>query len=728
MRRTFHPSASPIALAIACLLLHGVTSPEAHAQVPTQADVSLPGITVTAPKARESRTSIGGFENTPAWQQPMQAERFSDQALKTAQVQRLADVTKLDASISDFYNAGGYWDFLTVRGYVLDVTHNYRREGLPINAETSIALDNKAAVEVLKGTSGMQAGTSSPGGLVNYVVKRPDGRTRTAELAFTGHRSVLTAVDLGDRFGQTEQFGLRVNAAHEHLNTAIRNTRGQRDLLALAGDWRVAPGTLLEAEIEYSKRSQPSVPGFSLLGSTLPSASSINPNINLNNQAWTQPLVMQGTTGTLRATHELNASWKLVGTYGEQSLRSDDRAAFPFGTELCYNTGLECDRYAANGSFYLYDYRSPGEVRVTRALDVHTAGQITLGSTTHDITAGAMRSLTRIDVPTAAYNGAGVGDITGNVSVPASPLPTLNAQNDRQERSNEFYLRDSIKLSDAWRAWAGLRHTQLTRAQTLSDLSQPTSRVVQDLTTPWLALGYEWAPKRQAYASWGEGVEVLPAKFTSPLVTYANSGQVLPAAKSRQWELGFKGSEAQLDWAVNYFYVVRPEVASVADQSFVLTYQRDGDARHQGLEGQVSARIQAYALTASAMVLDAERRHSVKDGVNGKAPSNVPDYAIKLGNSYRVAAVPGLSLQGDIVHEGPRTADVVNDVRLPAWTRIDVGASLVQRLGDKAVTWRLGVTNLLDTRAWRESPNQFDHIYLIPLAERTFTASAQISF
>lgn len=75
--------------------------------------------------------------------------------------------------MSDAYNTEGYWDNLTVRGFVIDNRFNYRRDGLPINAETSIPLDNKAQIEVLKGTSGLQAGTSAPGGLVNYVVKRP---------------------------------------------------------------------------------------------------------------------------------------------------------------------------------------------------------------------------------------------------------------------------------------------------------------------------------------------------------------------------------------------------------------------------------------------------------------------------------------------------------------------------------------------------------------------------
>ena len=60
-----------------------------------------------------------------------------------------------------------------MRGFVLDNRFNFRRDGLPINAETSIPLDNKERIEILKGTSGIQAGTSAPGGLVNYVVKRP---------------------------------------------------------------------------------------------------------------------------------------------------------------------------------------------------------------------------------------------------------------------------------------------------------------------------------------------------------------------------------------------------------------------------------------------------------------------------------------------------------------------------------------------------------------------------
>ena len=95
------------------------------------------------------------------------------QQIDAVGAKRLADVIKLDASTSDAYNTTGYWDYATVRGFVLDNKFNYRREGLPISAETYIPLDNKERVEILKGTSGIQAGTSAPGGFDQLRCQAP---------------------------------------------------------------------------------------------------------------------------------------------------------------------------------------------------------------------------------------------------------------------------------------------------------------------------------------------------------------------------------------------------------------------------------------------------------------------------------------------------------------------------------------------------------------------------
>ncbi|QJW84379.1 TonB-dependent receptor plug domain-containing protein [Ramlibacter terrae] len=133
---------------------------------------------------------------------PRRPRSSTSNGSEEAGARRLADLTRFDASVSDAYNAPGYWDFLAIRGFTLDNRFNYRREGLPVSAETVIPLDNKERIEILKGTSGIRAGTSAPGGLVNYVVKRPtQNDLRAATLEYTQGGGVLGAIDLGGRFG-----------------------------------------------------------------------------------------------------------------------------------------------------------------------------------------------------------------------------------------------------------------------------------------------------------------------------------------------------------------------------------------------------------------------------------------------------------------------------------------------------------------------------------------------
>lgn len=717
-----HPSGAALTL-LASLVCATVGS--AHAQTNTPAE-ALPTVTVNATSPRVNQASITGFGDTPAWQLPMQAQTFSSTALKNNGVQRLSDLTSLDASISDSYNAQGYWDFLSVRGFTLDNAYNYRREGLPIIAETSIPLDNKDAVEVLKGTSGMQAGVSSPGGLVNYLVKRPTGHVRSATLAFTGGRSVLGTVDLSERFGVGQEFGLRLNVAYEHLDPNERHADGHRQLLALATDWRVNTSNLLEFEIEHSRRQQPTVPAFSLLGTTLPAARSIDPDINLNHQPWAMPVLMEATTGTLRWTSQLNANWGLTTTYGIQKLYSDDRTVFPFG---CVTEGLATS-YCSDGTFDANDYDSEAERRITQAVDIALKGKVKVGQTAHDLRFEALRSGARTDLNTAAFNRIGAGNISGEFG-PYPRQPALTSpQHVRRNNTTELSVSDAVTLSEQWHAWLGLRHTQLKRSTMLSNHSLPESITDQTFNTPWVALGYSFARQRQVYASWGQGVESKNAPELVPVtyVSYANAGESLPSQKSRQFEVGVKGQESDWGWGVNAFQIHRPQFGTIDTQPLP-TYALDGEAVHTGLEGQLQSHWGPWDLNASAMLLHAERQGSANAQINGKQPANVPEYTLKLAADYKVATLQGLTLQGQLVHEGSRMVLEDNSVSIPAWTRVDAGLRYVQGWREQgALTWRLGVKNLFDTRAWREAPLQFNHAYLFPLASRTVTASVQADF
>ena len=668
---------------------------------------------------------VTGFDDTPLSNAPFSAGSVNATQLLDAGSRQLSDLTRADPAVNDAYNAEGYWSILSVRGYTLDNRFNYWRDGLPINAETAIALDNKERLEVLRGTSGIQAGTSAPGGLVNLVVKRPEGALRSVRLEAREDGGAAAAVDLSQRFGAGEAFGLRLNAATERISPQLRNAKGERQLAALAADWRLSTSSLLEAEFEWSRQSQPSQPGFSLLGSVVPDAKAVNPRVNLNNQAWSRPVVMHGQTASLRWTQQLGQNWRAQAHLGLQRLRSDDRVAFPFGCYDAANDLYYADRYCPDGRFDLYDFRSDNERRNTDALDLNLVGRFATAGLMHQLTTGVLLSRFKSRFQRQAFNFAGQGRVDGTVFTPAAGELTDENTN-RDERGTEWYLRDAMKLDEQWRLWAGLRHTRLQRDSVRTDGSRATA-YAQSATLPFVALSHQFTPQSMLYASWGQGLEsdVAPNR-----ARYSNAGQALPALKSRQVELGWKFSSPHADASVVVFDIDRPvaEDIGACDVDASCTRRIDGSARHRGVEAQWGGSLGGWTLHAGGTALQARRQGSSRPELNGTRPSNVPATSLRLSASHAFAQPAGLSAGLALVHEGSRVVVPGSPQLIGAWTRVDLSARWLQRTDAATLTWRVGLDNAADTRAWKEAPYQFGHAYLYPLAPRTLRASVQAEF
>ena len=697
------------------------------ATLPAQAQVAdntaTQSVTVTGSNAANS-VGVAGFGDMPLTRSPFSATVIGLGRLQDAAITGIGDLTRLDAGTTDAYNAPGYWGQLAVRGFTLDNRYNYRRDGLPINAETAIAQGNKQTLEILKGTSGLQAGTSAPGGLVNLVVKRPRDQITSGSLGYEQDGSFGAAVDVGRRQGG---LGWRINASAERLDPTTRDSRGQRALVAAAVEAQLNASSLLEAEFEWSRQSQPSTPGLSLLGNQLPSANSIDPRINLNNQPWTLPVVMAGRTASLRYTQALGTDFNLVAHGMRQRLDSDDRIAFPFGLfdPVSYDCA-PCDRYSSAGKFSIWDFRSEGERRTSDALDVSVNGRAQWLGLGHQFNAGVLATRYQARFNRQAYNLVGVGSIDGLSVVPADPTLS-DDQTNRDEGSTEWHLQDVITLSPSWSLWAGLRNSQLQRDSVRTNGSRAT-HYTQNFTTPWLALSHALSPRDLAYLSWGQGVE---SEVAPNRPSYSNAGQALPALKSEQIEAGFKHNDGSIGWQVAAFDIRRPVWRDVGDCSIAAgcTRTADGQARHRGMEADADWRAGAWNLRASAMALQARREGSADASLNSLRPTNVPATSLKAQVAYNVAALPGLALLGFVTHEGERMVLPDNSIATPGWTKLDLGLRYSQKLaGKQLLVWRAGIDNLANRRAWKEAPYQYEHAYLYPLAPRTFHASVQASF
>ncbi|BDU53299.1 TonB-dependent siderophore receptor [Limnohabitans sp. INBF002] len=672
---------------------------------------------------------VSGFGDVPAHELPFNTTTIDSATLKDIGAQRLSDALHLDASVTDSYNAPAYWDMLSVRGFTLNNRYNYQREGLPISAETMIPMDNKERIELLKGTSGMQAGTSAPGGLVNYVVKRaPTGveqKIRNVTISYGDGNNRLVAADLGGRFGNTSEFGYRFNIAHEDLNPYIKNATGHRDLVALAMDFRINSDSKLEWEIEQSHREQIGVNAYSLLGTSDPSTaafpSSVNPRLNFTYQPWTQPQVFDAFTSTIRFKQNLNNGWLWTTQVGTQHLRMDDRLSYAWGYDCHSITCVNWDRFSPQGNFDLWDYRSENERRKTEVIQTELTGTSSLSGFQHDLTFSVMRyrQLNRLP-PMQAYNYAGTGNIDGTGTNTAVPTP-YDLNTERSDYTNEFGVKDRIHLSKQTSAWLGLRHIQMNRQSTKTDGSVP----VQDqrnVTTPWIAFSHSLDASMTVYASYGEGIET---EVTPNKSSYTNRGQALPVLRSHQQEIGIKKQTLSSSWQITWFDITRP-VSGCDPMATPCTKQIDGEAHHKGIELSGNTSVKNWNLGGGLTWIDAKRENSnLTPELNGQRPVNVPSYILRGMAEYRYTSVPGLRAGVRFSHEGERNVTGIGDIKLPAWTTLDATAHYDTKINDIASTWTLGINNVANKQYWRESPMQDGHFYLYPGAPRTLRASVQ---
>lgn len=713
----------PVAAAIGALL----HTQALHAQTPASPPAVASTVVISAP----APASVAGFGPGPAARSPLQSLTLGNGALADAGVQDLAGLVRLDASVGDAYNAEGYWSILSMRGYTLDNRFNYRRDGLPINAETSLALEAVERLEVLKGTSGIQAGTSAPGGLVNLVVKRPDRDRRDARLEWRETGNVLAAVDLGQRFGADGAFAVRLNLAAERLDPVQRDTRGRRSVAALAADWQAGPATLLQLEAESSRQRQPSVAGYSLLGNRVPGFDVVDVRRNLNAQPWRQDVEFDGDTASLRWQQRLGANWRFSLHALQQRLHTNDRTAFPYGNHDPATFDCDpCDRFAPDGRFTYWEFISDNERRTSQALQAMLSGSVKSGAVEHQLEAGVLRTRYRGRFNDQVFDIAGTGAIDGSLVTPRSS-GFLDANTDRDERGAEVFVRDAMAIGAHWQLWLGLRHSMLERQSRRTspdgDGSLRATDVRTNETTPWLALARQLGPRTMLYASWGRGLETDVAPNRA---RYTNAGALVPLA-SRQFEIGLKHGDDRVEAALTLFDIDRGVAADfgACGAAATCTRERDGSARHRGIEAAWQGSAGIFGWQASALWLDAERRGSRQAGVNGVRPVNVPATSMRLGGEVRPPSWPGLALLAALHAEGERLVLPYDaSVRIPGWSRLDLGLRWRQTLGGSTLTWRVAVDNATDRRAWKEAPYQFGHVYLYPLAPRTWRASVAAAF
>lgn len=668
--------------------------------------------TITATAQAEPATyyqpkiNLSGFAQQnlaaiPASINTVTAELIADQHAKT-----LSDVVKNDASVGDGYAPIGYYANFVMRGFSLNAGSSYLLNGNLLRGEQNVALENKEQVEILKGMSAIQSGMSTPGGVVNYVSKRPKD-VQSLTLEADSHGGSRVATDFGGWLGDNQQFGYRVNAAYEDIHPYVEHADGTRLFGSLALDWKISDRSKLEFDLESQRQKQRSVPGYQLLGGeTIPTG--VEWDRLLGYQSWSKPVTNESLNTSLKYSYQINDNWSSNLSASQSRVVVDDYSAFAY-------------TFDTDGNYDIYDFRSPDDSYLTHQFKTGLNGKFSTGAWQHSLSLELSHAYKRHTQYDAINEWIGSGNIDHD---PITYTPTDKALGNHYKsldsQQTALNLLDQIKLNDAWSVLLGGKLLHLNESAYAAD-GNSIRETDFNRFLPQLALMYQPWQNTHLYASYAKGIS-----DGSQAPWYANNAYATLAPRhSTQYELGLKQQWQTMLFTAALFDLRQDNQYTNSASNYVT----DGEQHNLGLELGLQGRVAENLDMTSTLALTRSRLENVQaNEYAGHQTQNVPKLRFASHVSYQMPQVEGLRLLAGMQYSSSKYANKTGTVKVSGYTVFDAGAAYNFRAYGYENMLRLNVDNLFNKKYWRDAGSFFGDDYLFLGTPRTAQFSWTVNF
>ena len=539
-------------------------------------------------------------------------------------------------------------------------------------------------VDILKGTSGVLYGTARPGGIVNYIRKRPRfDRSFSRVEASVG--SFDTARASFDTTGQVnEKLAYRFTATRQDANQTIHGDNDSsvpddRTILNAGLTWLTPSEGEVRFNYEHYFIDQVFDPGIQF----------INGDWTFNREPLTNPDQFSEREFDIFRTEYEQPIAKHWSTLVGLKYDTGDTRRFLDAAVTGALDGSPVDRFTDRT---VEDYEQlEGRAEIT--------GQFSTGmGVKHDLTAGINRFETDLDRGrNTAFAAQAIDPFDPDFSnPPALATPSPNDPSEAQEfEQTRVFAQDYISIGERLTLIGGVAYTDFDQKDGPAENSDSET----DYTVGAIYNANAWINPYLSYST-----------STQPQLGELEGGSTLPPREAEQLEIGLKREwfGGRLATTVSAFEIEqtdKAETGPVDPDSFRLS----GDERVRGVEleakGNVSRNID---LLAGYSYLDAEFSKSADPDLEGNTLPNIPEQKVSVFAVYEgLAGVDGLSGGLSIVHVGDRKAGNDNIVDLSTFTRGDLYLSYQRN------DWMLDLTveNITDkdyvagTRPGFPSPN-----------------------
>jgi iron complex outermembrane recepter protein len=632
---------------------------------------------------RVRKLELGPLGELTAQQTPLSVNLVSSDFLENNQTNNSSDAIRYVPTVYANTGASQVTPYYTIRGFSASTwTYNLAVDGMR-TFDIYQPVDDKDHIEVINGPSGFLFGVTSPGGMVNYVTKRPPAENMTRVTLGMYDRQLFGHLDLGGHVAQAPSVGYRINATAADSGEAGPHLQSQeRYLLSSAWDWAISRNVQLSVELSRAKRDLRNAQALFMTTAAIgiPSAPDSSKN-------WGAPY-----TGSVDATSRAGAAVQVkVGKLFV--VRSRLRHSV---IERQYALARQVWQNANYDYTWRLDENSPFKTRVNQA-NLFVDGEMGTGLIRHIVTIGG--TYDNFQAADNGYRGTTFAQVyTGNLfGTPNSPplaLDPVGTSTEQRTNYSTVLLMDRIGIGTTWEVMFGATYANVDDAVTATATSgvKTTNSYDKSKLTPTASLSFKPIEPVMVYASYLEG---LQQGFTAAPTT-ANAGQVFAPYVSKQMELGIKTSFEELNVNAAVFHI------SAANQYVNPTTNvsnQDGRAVHKGFELAANGRlVRDITLGGGLTVLSAKIDRAPTNV--GKTPQGVPEKMARVYAEYDLPPLPGFTLTAGLSYTGRVPWDVANTLYVPAITLVDAGARLQRSLSGIDTTFRVNVTNLTHKDYW----------------------------
>lgn len=668
---------------------------------------SLPAPYAGGQVARGGR--VGMLGNRDMMEMPFSATQYTSQLVEDQQAQTIGDVLVNDPSVRNTYARGAGIEEFNIRGFTLfnyDVSFNGLYGVSPRNASSLIGVER---VDVLRGPNALLNGMApagSVGGGINLVPKRAGTEPlNRVTLSYADKDQLGAQADIGRRFGQDKEFGVRLNAQKRSGDTPVNGSSERVDALALGLDWQ-GERVRLEADLNYQERLNHGRSGLLFAPEAgVPIGAAPNNRTNFIPQ-WSYWKVKE-RAAIVRGEVDLAPDWVAFGAVGAMK--------YDFNSLSVTSGVLDAEGNIAARPYRLNEYVN------TRSLEMGVRGKLQTGAVRHELVASV--SDYDQELGSLRKNGSFYESSIYTPAIIARPDIVLQGAIPKiaETHLRSVALADTISTQDRRvQLTLGARYQQV-RTTSFNEVSgAQTDSYDKSAVTPMVAALLKATDAISVYGNFIEGLSQGP---TAPAGT-ANAGQVFAPGKSRQFEVGAKFDAGRFATTVSLFQIERPN--SLLDASSTPpTFRMDGRQRNRGLEiisqGEATRGVRLLGGVAYTQGKLTKTEDGVNDGHIAPATSRVQ---LNVSGEWDTPFLPGLTLTARGLRTSSQYVDVGNTQQLPAWTRIDIGARYRLSTGPMPVTLRASIENVANKNFWQSAAREG----LTMGAPRTFLVSVTADF